>query len=84
MNPELLQILRCPETHQPLEPANAALLARINQSIQSGQLTTRTGQPVTQPVENALIRTDHQFFYPVRNQIPVLLVDEAIGVPVTS
>jgi uncharacterized protein YbaR (Trm112 family) len=83
MNPEFLQILRCPETHQPLQPADPAFLDRINQSIRSGRLTARSGQPVTQPLDGALIRLDHQVFYPIRDTIPVLLVDEAIAVPIT-
>ena len=29
---ELLKLLRCPETHQPLTPATDAVIERLNQS----------------------------------------------------
>jgi uncharacterized protein YbaR (Trm112 family) len=75
---ELLKILRCPETHQPLSLADAALVRQLNERIAAGQLRNRAGQPVTRRCESALLRQDRQFAYPVCESIPVLLIDEAI------
>jgi uncharacterized protein len=75
---ELLDILRCPETHQPFQIADAALVADLNTEIKGGQLKNRAGKPITEPIENGLIREDRKFLYPIRNNIPVLLIDEAI------
>ena len=75
---ELLEILRCPETHQPFQIADAALIADVNSKIQAGQLRNRGGKPVTDPIESGLLRQDRKFLYPIRNSIPVLLIDEAI------
>jgi uncharacterized protein YbaR (Trm112 family) len=75
---ELLKILCCPETHQPLKPADAALVQRVNEQIQSGKLQTRGGKSITQPCDGGLVRQDGQVLYPIRQDIPILLINEAI------
>lgn len=78
IDPELLKILCCPETHQPLTPADAALLERLNGQIATGQLRNRAGQPVARKCDGGLVRQDGQFVYPVCEDIPILLINEAI------
>lgn len=78
IDPELLKILCCPETHQPLTSADAALVQRLNTQIDSGQLRNRGGQPVTRKCDGGLVRKDGQFVYPVCEDIPMLLINEAI------
>jgi len=77
---ELLNILRCPETHQPFELADPALIDGLNTRIKAGQLKNRAGKPVSDPIEGALVRQDRKFLYPIRNNIPALLIDEAIPI----
>ena len=67
MTPDLLELLRCPATRQTLVVANAEQLARLN---------ARAGP--REPLGAALVRADGSAAYPVRDGIPVLLVDEAI------
>jgi uncharacterized protein YbaR (Trm112 family) len=74
----LLQILCCPETHQPLRLAEADTVAKLNQQIGNGTVKNRAGKPVTGALDSGLIRQDGKFLYPVRNDIPVMLVGEAI------
>lgn len=74
----LLEILVCPESRQPLRVADEELLERVNASVRSGSLKTRTGRTVSDPLEEALMRQDGQVLYPVRDGIPILLIDEAI------
>jgi uncharacterized protein YbaR (Trm112 family) len=76
---ELLEKLCCPETHQPLAPAESALIQRLNAEAASGRLRNRAGQPVTEPLDGGLVREDGQVLYPIRRRIPILLIDEGIA-----
>ena len=75
---ELLDILACPETKQPLTLADPPLLARLNDRIRQGQLTNRGGMLVTDPIDGGLVRADGRYLYPIRDDIPIMLIDEAL------
>jgi uncharacterized protein YbaR (Trm112 family) len=75
---ELLDILACPETKQPLTLADPALLATLNDRIRQGTLTNRGGATVTESIDGGLIREDRRYLYPIRDDIPIMLIDEAI------
>ncbi len=78
LDTQLLAILACPETRRPLRLAEPALLAAVNQAIAAGRLTNRVGEVIREPVEELLVREDGAVAYPVREEIPVLLIDEGI------
>jgi len=78
VDPELLEILVCPESHQSVRPADEELLQRLNQAIQSGGVSNRGGDEVTDVVSEGLVREDDRILYPVREDIPIMLIDEAI------
>jgi len=78
MNPELLNILCCPETHQPLLAAPAELLVSLNERILQGNICNRSGRAITERCEAGLLRQDGKAMYPVRGGLPILLVAEAI------
>ena len=79
MDPELKRLLCCPETHQDLRDADPALIDRLNQQIAGSALKNRGGRPVTQRIDGGLIRADEKFLYPIRRDIPIMLIDEAIA-----
>ena len=79
INPDLLKIMCCPETHQGLTVAEATTVDRLNQQIANGKLTNRGGQIVKEKFDGGLVRTDGKFLYPIRKNIPLMLVDEAIA-----
>lgn len=76
--PDLLKILCCPETHQEVRLAEPAIVEELNGQIAAGTLKNRAGQPVQEKIDAGLIRADGKALYPVRRDIPVMLVDEAI------
>jgi uncharacterized protein YbaR (Trm112 family) len=78
IDPELLKILCCPETHQGLRLADPAVVEKLNAEIASGKLKNRAGQPIQEKLDEGLVREDGRFLYAVRRNIPVMLVDEAI------
>ncbi len=78
VNQDLLTILRCPETRQELRLAEGPLISRLNASIAAGSATNRAGQTVTEALDNGLVRSDGKFLYPIRKDLPVMLIEEAI------
>ena len=74
----LLDILVCPETKQALRPADEPMLDALNAAIRSGSVTARGGQPVSDAIDEALVREDGDVLYPVRDDIPIMLIDESI------
>ncbi|MEK6525528.1 MAG: hypothetical protein AABZ22_01510, partial [Nitrospirota bacterium] len=77
---ELLAILCCPETKQDVALADDALIARLNDRIAKRELKNKAGQPVSERLDGGLIRADKKFLYPIREDIPVMLIEE--GIPI--
>ena len=76
--PELIALLRCPETLQPLTLADATLRAQLEVRRLAGALRDRTGRRVEEVIVAGLVREDQTIVYPIRAGIPILLVDEGI------
>lgn len=75
---DFLAILCCPETKQSVTLADEALITRVNESIGRGELQNRGKQGVTQRVDGGLVRADGKVLYPIRENIPVMLIEEGI------
>ena len=80
LDAELVAILACPETKQPVHEADEELVQRVNTAIAGRTVVNRDGQPVTEPIQGGLVREDNEYLYPVRDDIPVMLIGEAIPV----
>ncbi|MFT5463722.1 MAG: hypothetical protein ACI8QS_002610 [Planctomycetota bacterium] len=76
IDPELLAILACPASRQPLKEVDAAELGALNEKIATGSLTNVGGKPIKEALEAALVCADGSIVYPVRQGIPVLLPEE--------
>lgn len=78
LDKDLLAILCCPETKQRVELADTALLQKINDAASKGILKNKGDKAVTVPMDGGLVRADRQILYPIRENIPVMLIDEGI------
>ena len=79
VDPELLAILRCPESLQPLRLAEDSLLRRLQDQARQGTLHNLQGAKVTPDFEALLVREDGKRAYFIRDGIPVMLIDEAVA-----
>ena len=75
---DLLAILCCPDTKQDVSLADTALIARLNEAISRGQLKNKASKPITEALDGGLIRSDRKILYPIREDIPVMLIEEGI------
>jgi len=78
VHPELLEILVCPENKTPVALADAALIAKANAAIEARTLKNRGGAVVEARIDGGLVREDRAYLYPIRDDIPIMLIDEAI------
>ena len=77
---QLLEILCCPETKQDLALAASSLVEELNRRVEAGTLKNRGGEAVKEKMEAGLLRSDKKYLYPIREDIPIMLIDEAIAV----
>jgi len=75
---QLLDILCCPETRQPVARAEASILQPLNAEIEAGRLRNRGGDKVEKPIEEGLLREDGRVLYIVDDSIPIMLIGESI------
>ncbi len=75
---DLLAILCCPETKQDIRLLEPKLVEQLNQRIEKGELKTKGGQPVSEKIDGGLLRKDEAVLYPIRDQIPIMLIEEGI------
>ena len=76
---KLLEILCCPVSKTPLMRLPASKLDKLNRAIRAGEVETVRGEPVSEPLREALITEDSKVIYPVVDNIPVLLEEQGIG-----
>lgn len=74
----LLDILACPETKEEVRLAPDSVVEAVNSMIKGGTLVNRGGERVTEVIDGGLVRADGKYLYPIREEIPIMLIDEAI------
>lgn len=75
---DLLDILVCPETRQPLTLAKEELLEALNDRVRDRSLRNRGGELVERLLMAGLVRQDGSVLYPIEDDIPVMLIEESI------
>ncbi len=78
LHEQTLAMLRCPQDRSTLRAAEPALVARLNVAIAAHRLRNLAGTPVERPIDGGLVREAGDLLYPIVDQIPVMLCDEAI------
>ena len=78
IDPEFVKILVCPANKTPVRVASEEEISDLNQKIEEGSLQNIGGRKVNDQLDSGLIREAGDRLYPVRNNIPVMLVEEAI------
>jgi len=77
---ELLAILCCPESKQDVSLIDEKALRILNKKIEEGELKNKAGALVKEKLDGGLVRADKKIVYPIREDIPVMLIEE--GIPV--
>ena len=78
LDPEFVKILVCPENRTPVRVASEQEITDLNQRIEGGIIQNIGGREVNDKLDGGLIRVAGDRLYPVRKNIPVMLVEEAI------
>jgi uncharacterized protein len=78
VSPQLLEILVCPDTKQPVKPAGEELVKKLNRKIDEGSLKNKAGEAVQEKMDAGLVREDGKMLYRVVEDIPIMLIDEGI------
>lgn len=79
MDRKLLDLLVSPDTRQPLSLLDAKGLEALNRAISAGTVNKADGNPLAQPLRQALVTRDRRQLFRVDDGIPVLLAEEAIA-----
>jgi len=80
LDPQLLAILCCPESKQEVSLLDHVLLEKLNKKIETGELYNKGGSVVKEKLDGGLLRADQIMVYPIRDGIPILLIEEGISV----
>ncbi|MBF0280656.1 MAG: hypothetical protein HQM13_22875 [SAR324 cluster bacterium] len=78
INKDLVDILACPETKESVSIVDEELIRKINKKILDGALFNRGNQQIKENIDGGLIREDKKYLYPIREDIPIMLIEEAI------
>lgn len=81
LDPELLQVLADPETHEPVTLADDGQLQALRDALSAGKARRRDGQPNeggVEAIDGALLSQGGKVAYIIREGIPNFLVDERI------
>lgn len=77
---EVLELLQCPLTGKKLSLASDQMILRVNEAIANGNARDRIEQKVSQKIDGGLVTDEGAWLYPIREEIPTLVVEEAIDI----
>ena len=77
--PNMIELLRCPETGSSLQPLEQPQVDQLNETIRQKKLVNRMGKTVQNELDGALINESQTWIYMVRSGIVSLICDESIA-----
>ena len=78
LSDEFINMTRCPQSGGPLRLAEESLLSRVNRAIATGRMKNRLGERLTAPLDGGLVNEDRSLLYPIVDEIPNLISEEAV------
>jgi uncharacterized protein YbaR (Trm112 family) len=75
----LLDIICCPVTRQPMSKLASTTLAKLNELVREQKISSRDETLVSEELEGALVTDDGKLAYPIVDGIPVLLAERGIS-----
>jgi uncharacterized protein YbaR (Trm112 family) len=76
---DLLEILVCPVTKEPLEVLPNDRRAQLNALIEQGKIENVGSKKVEQALQEGLITRDGKTIYRIDDDIPIMLAEEGIA-----
>lgn len=78
MNRQLLDLLVCPKSKKKLELARPQIIDAVNTQIKAKKCRDINGNTIEALLEEALFQPEERLLYPVKDEIPVLIYEQAI------
>jgi uncharacterized protein YbaR (Trm112 family) len=78
INDNLVEILRCPQDRSRLHVASPPVVDALNRAIEAGTAVNLAGERLEKRIDGGLVREAGDLLYPIVDDIPVMLPDEAI------
>jgi len=78
ITPDILPILRCPAGGGALTLADAELIERVNEQIAAGTARDQLDSRIEAPIDGGLVPAQADRLYPIREDIPTLIAEDAI------
>ena len=78
LDPQLLEILRCPVTESRLTEADNDLIMMLNRQIEQQRVQSKLMETLSRPIDGGLINEDRSLLMPIYQGIPDMKPDDAI------
>ena len=78
LDPQLLEILRCPVTESRLTEADNDLIMMLNRQIEQQRVQSKLMETLSRPIDGGLINEDRSLLMPIYQGIPDMNPDDAI------
>ncbi|MDH5720095.1 MAG: hypothetical protein OEZ13_05655 [Spirochaetia bacterium] len=79
MDEKLLEILVCPKSKKKLILADSVIIQKVNKMVNENKCKNINGDNISQDVIEGLYEPENKTFYIIKDNIPVLIYENAIN-----